>query len=286
LKNQFFEFIEIYKKSGKKMEVELFKPIDLKKWLKLGFLSFLNQIPLFLFLFFLNFLIIPTKFLQWNKLFPYLPHIFLIFPFLFSFFLLFFFFFLYISSYSNYFYFEFLIGKKDALISIDNNHKNLSKSYFILSIFIYIILAFSLLFGFSLIIFFKEFFPKLFIFLFSIIYLAFFFLLNIFLKDFYIPLSYFKNLSPLGNLQFALKIISSSPLRFFLFFLIKTILIVLLYSSVLFMGIMSFGVLFLFFIIPVLGQTILQPIIYFLNIFGLNFFENFAKLEETLIKNG
>lgn len=266
------------------MEVDLFKPLDLKKWLKLGSLTFLNQIPLFLFLFFLNFLIIPTKFLQWSKIFPVLPHIFLIFPFLFLFFLLIFFFFLYISSYSNYFYLALLIEKK--IDSFENYYKDLAKNYFILNIFIYIILAFSLIFGFYLIFFFKDLLTNFFIFIFLILYLTFFSLLNIFLKDLYLPLSYFKKLSILENLHFLLQKISAKPFKFIFFVLIKSLLIIILYSGILFMGIMSFGILLLFFIIPIIGQTIFQPVIYFLNLFGLNFFENFVKLDEKLIKNG
>ncbi len=52
------------------------------------------------------------------------------------------------------------------------------------------------------------------------------------------------------------------------------------------MDFLSFGTLLLIFIIPVFGQTLLQPVIYFLNIFGINFFKDIAKFENSLVKNG
>lgn len=275
------DFIENYKKSGREMELNLFKPLDFKKWLKLGFLSFFNVIPPFLFLFFLNFIIIPSRFLNWNKIFPFLPHIFMVFPFLFFIFLIFFSIFVYISGYSSYFYLEFLLQKRDNLGYAFLEHRELAFQYFILNIFLYLLLAFSMFAGLSAILFFREFLSKFFVFSFALFFILIFALVSIFIKDIYIPLSYFKKGTLMENLNSALEIISLNTFKFFSFSAIKILLIIILGLGIVFMGFMSFGILFLFFIIPVLGQTILQPVICFLNLFGLNFFKNLTQLKQT-----
>lgn len=278
------EIVDNYKKSGKQMENLLFKPIDLKYWLKLGFLSFLNQIPLFLFIFFLNFIIIPSKFLNWNKIFPIFPHILLTFPFLFFFFLFFFGLFTFISGYSNYFYFEFLIGKKRDFSLFQNYYNKLAINFSILSFFVYLILAFSLSFGLFFIFIFGEVFTKFYLFLFFLIFLILFTLINIILKDLYIPLSYIKSSNIFENLNLLLSLISSNIYKFFSFASIKILLILILFLGVIFMGFFSFGILWIIFIIPVLGQTVLQPVIMFLNIFGLNHFQKISKLEVPFLR--
>lgn len=279
------EIIENYKKSGRQMESLLFKPIDLNYWLKLGFLSFLNQIPLFLFIFFLNFVIIPSRFLNWNKIFPIFPHIFIAFPFLFFLFLLFFGLFIFISSYSNYFYFEFLIGKREDFTLIQDYHNKLAINFTLLSFIVFLFLVFLLFFGLSLIFIFGEILTKFCVFLFFFFFLIFFYFVQIVLKDIYIPLSYIKGYNIFENLNMILSLISSNLQKFFSFALVKIFLIAILFSGIIFMGFFSFGVLFIVFIIPVLGQTLLQPVISFLNIFGLNYFQKISKIDKSFFKN-
>lgn len=284
-KIQFSDFIENYKNSGRLMEFALFKPIEIKKWAKLGFLSFLNQIPLFIFLFFFNFLIIPARFLEWNKIFPVLPHIIITFPFLLAVFLIFLCVFIYISGYSNYFYLEFLISKKVDINKIEDYHKKLAKNYFILAFLIFLFLALFFSLGLFLIFLFRDILTKVFLFLFLFFFVFFFIFIQIILKDFYIPSSYINKKDILENISYCINIILSNPLKFLAFLILKSILILILSSGVLFMGILSFGLLFILFIIPILSQTILQPLIYFLNIFGLIFFQESAKLKRPLIKD-
>lgn len=277
------EIIENYKKSGRQMESLLFKPINLNFWLKLGFLSFFNQIPLFLFIFFLNFLIIPSKFLNWNKIFLILPHIFITFPFLFFLFLFFFGLFIFISGYSNYFYFEFLIGKRKDFTLIEDYHNKLSINFALLSFIVFLFLVFLLFFGLFLIFIFGEILTKFYIFLFLFLFLIIFYFVQIVLKDIYIPLSYIKGYNIFENLNIVLSLIAFNLRSFFSFALIKMLLMAILFSGVIFMGFFSFGILFIIFIIPVLGQTFLQPVISFLNIFGLNYFQKISKIEESFL---
>lgn len=268
------------------MELKLFSPLEPKRWLQLGFLSFFNQIPLFLFLFFLNFIIVPAKFINWSKFFPILPQIFMFLPFIFFIFLIFFSFFLYISGYSNYFYLEFLLGKRENLNFISQEHKKLAFEYFYLNLFVFLFLTIYLFFGFFILFLFKDLSYKLFLFIFIIFFIFIFALINILIKDIYLPLSFLSKKPLLENLNCLIGIVSLNSFKFFQFVLIKTFLILILASGIFFMGIISFGILFLAFLIPILGQTLLQPIIYFLNIFGLNFFQSISNLNEPILKNG
>ena len=279
------EIIENYKKSGRQMENLLFKPIDLNYWLKLGFLSFFNQIPLFLFIFFLNFVIIPSRFLNWNKIFPILPHIFITFPFLFFLFLFFFGFFIFISGYSNYFYFEFLFEKRRDFSLFEDYHNKLAINFALLSFIVFLLLVFLLFSGLFFIFIFGEILTKFYVFLFFFLFLIFFYFIQIVLKDIYIPLSYIKGYNIFENLNIVLSLILSNLKKFFIFAFVKMFLIAILFSGIIFMGLFSFGILFIIFIIPVLGQTLLQPVISFLNIFGLNYFQKISKLESSFFKN-
>ncbi|MEJ5166479.1 MAG: hypothetical protein WHV67_05575 [Thermoanaerobaculia bacterium] len=145
----------------------------------------------------------------------------------------------------------------------------------------YLLLAFSMFAGFGTILFFREFFSGFFAVLFGIIFIFLFALVNIFVKDIFLPLSYFKNGTILENLNSALQVVSLNAFKFFSYCVLKFILIIILTSGIVFMGLMSLGILFLIFIIPILGQTALQPVIYFLNLFGLNFFKSISNLEES-----
>ncbi len=281
----FPKIVESYKSSGALMEKALFKPLNFKLWLKLGFLSFFNQLPFFLFLFILNFLIIPLNFLKGSKIFPLLPHIFLTFPFLFFLFLLLFSIFLYFSGFSQYFYLEFALNKRKTFNEFSKDFKNLTRDYFILNFFLYTLFSFSFISFIFLFLLFKEvfstFFLSLTIFLFLFIH---FFILTI-IKDIYIPVSYIKKFNLKENLFFSLKIFSEKPLYWFFYIFLKLILVFILSTALIFMGFLTFGILFILFLIPIFGQAILQPIIYFLTLFGLNFLKNFEGMEKILEGN-
>lgn len=267
------EFIEVYKESGRLMEEELLKPFELKKWIELGFLSFFNLMPPFLFFFFLNFLLVPYKIYTQKRNVFLISNIIFGFPFLLIAFLIVFLFFVYISSFTSFLYLE-KVKKKEIVIFnfFEKNKKNI-KEYFLFSVYFYLFFAFCLLFGLFMGINFKDFFGKFFLFLFLFLYFLVFFLFQIFIKDFYLPVSLDLNAGFLEKISFILKNIGQKSLKIFAYFLTKIILVILILSGLVVTGFVSIGILFLIFIIPVFGQALLQPVFYFLTLFSLNFYK-------------
>lgn len=269
-----------YRKSGRAMEGVLFRPFRLSRWLKLGFLTLLEQLPLagIIIFSYLGVLVPHLHLLQEHAVL--LPSLLFILPLLTLFGLFFQLLFFYLSSRAAFAYLQMPLKMDDSVWNSMLPFARAGAGYFLWRMAFWILGSLSsvLLLGVPM------------IFLSSawstiawtgggtlgLIALAFFLVLGfiaLLTRDFVVPLMWAHGLPVLKAWDALLGLLGRNPLHFVLFYLVRLAVGLLVVLGLLTMGFLSCCLFFVVILIPGIGQAVLQPVFLFFRFFPLAILE-------------
>jgi len=269
-----------YRKSGRAMEGMLFHPFHLSRWLKLGFLSFLEQLPLAGIIIFSNLGVLVPHLHLVQKHARMLPSLLFVLPLLTLFGLCFQLLFFYLSSRAAFAYLQMPLRMEDSVWNALLPFARAGAGYFLWRVAFWMLgsLSFTLLLGI----------PMLFLSssrpavawagsgVLGLTALVFFLVLGfiaLLTRDFVVPLMWARGLPLLKAWDALLGHLSRHPLRFILFYLARLALGLLVVLGLLTMGFLTCCLLFIVVLIPGIGQAVLQPVFLFFRFFPLAFLE-------------
>jgi len=265
-----------YRKSGRLMESTLFRPFSLSRWLKLGFLSLLEQLPLAGIIFFSNLGVLVPHMRLVQEHAVLLPSLIFLLPILTLFGLCFQLLFFYLSSRAAFAYLQMPLRGEYSVWNALLPFGRPGASYFFWQAGFWILgsLSCALLLGI----------PMLFLSsswsvvawagsgalgLFAMVFLLVLGFIALLTRDFVVPLMWANGLTVLKGWDALLGLLGRHPLHFVLFYLARLAIGLLATLGLLTMGFFTCCLFFLVILIPGIGQAVLQPVFLFFRFFPL-----------------